>query len=43
MPPALIRVDRDEDYIAKLSRAVTTFSGELERLSDEAREKGWIK
>jgi hypothetical protein len=43
MPPALIRAERDEDYIAKLSRAVTAFSGELERMAEEAKEKGWIK
>ncbi len=43
MPPALIHVERDEDFIGMLSRAVTTFSGELERVSAEARERGWIR
>jgi len=43
MPPALIRVERDVGYIATLSAAVHAFSGELERLSVEARERGWIR
>jgi len=37
MPPALVRVERDEKYIAILSAAVTTFSGELERMAAEMR------
>jgi hypothetical protein len=43
MPPALIRVERDEEYIKTLSVAVTEFSGALERKALELREKGWIK
>lgn len=30
MPPALVRVERDEEYIKKLAGAVTSFSMELE-------------
>jgi YqaJ-like viral recombinase domain len=37
MPPAIIRVERDEPYIRVLSAAVTTFSGELERMAAEMR------
>lgn len=43
MPPALIRVDRDDAFIRVLSAAVTTFSQELERLAAELTEKGWIR
>ncbi len=43
MPPALIRVGRDEDFIAKLAAAVSAFSRELERLTVEARERNWIE
>ena len=43
MPPALIRVERDAGYIDTLSRAVTAFSAELERVSVDARERGWIR
>lgn len=42
MVPALIRVERDEKYIDKLSAAVTTFSLELERMTEELRKRGWI-
>ena len=42
MPPALIRVERDEEYIKTLSVAVTEFSASLERKATELREKGWI-
>ena len=38
MPPALIHVERDEDFIRILSAAVTTFSEELERVATEAVE-----
>jgi hypothetical protein len=43
MPPALIRVARDDAFIAKLAAAVGAFSEELERTAAEAREKGWIR
>jgi YqaJ-like viral recombinase domain len=43
MPPALIRVPRDEEFIALLSGAVLSFSMELESRAAEMREKGWIK
>ena len=42
MPPALIRVERDDGFIAALSRAVSAFSTELERQAVELRERGWI-
>jgi hypothetical protein len=42
MPPAVIRVERDEKYIAIMSAAVTTFSEELERRVAELRERGQI-
>ena len=43
MPPALIRVERDDAFIETLASAVTRFSVELERQAVELREKGWIK
>lgn len=43
MPEALIRVERDDDYIGKLSGLVETFSLELERQTDELKKLGWIK
>ena len=43
MPPALIRVERDDDFIKKLSAAVGAFSEALERAAVEARERGWIR
>ena len=43
LPPAIVRVERDEDYIKTLSTAVTEFSASLERKAVELREKGWIK
>lgn len=41
-PPALIRVERDEAYIAGLSAAVMEFSARLEEQTEELRKKGWI-
>lgn len=43
MPPAIVRVERDEAFIATLSREVQTFSDLLERKSAELTVKGWIK
>jgi hypothetical protein len=43
MPPAIVRVERDEGYIATLSAGVTEFSVALERKALELRERGWIK
>ena len=43
MPPALVRVERDEKYIAQLAAAVGAFSEALERAAVEARERGWIR
>jgi hypothetical protein len=43
MPEAVIRVERDGEYIHKLACAVTAFSSELERLAAEARGRGWIR
>lgn len=43
MPPALVRVERDDDYIAKVAGAVTAFSHVLEHMAAQARERGWIK
>lgn len=42
MPPALIRVERDELYIATLARAVEEFSARLESEAATLRERGWI-
>lgn len=43
LPPALIRVERDEQYIKELAAVVTAFSGELERQYAELVANGWIK
>lgn len=43
MPPAIIRVERDEAYIATLREGVMTFSAALERKAAELKERGWIK
>ncbi len=43
LPPALIRVERDEDYIALLASAVEAFAGVLGVATAMARERGWLK
>lgn len=43
MPPAIVRVERDDEYIATLAAAVIGFSASLEWKAVELREKGWIK
>lgn len=43
MPPALIRVERDEDFIDKLADAVEEFSAKLEEKTAELVARGWIK
>lgn len=43
MPPAIIRVERDDGYIATLNEAVTRFSWTLERMAEELKGRGWIK
>jgi hypothetical protein len=42
MPPALVRVERDEDYIAKLSAAVEAFAEVLAQQTEHLRERGWL-
>src|SRR3990167_4473163 len=43
MPPALIRVERDEAFIALLAEAVGHFSVLLEEYSADLLKRGWIK
>lgn len=43
MPPALVRVERNEKYIATLAAAVTAFSSRLEEAAKSCAERGWIK
>jgi hypothetical protein len=43
LPPALIRVARDEAFITSLAAAVTSFAGVLEAVAADARERGWLK
>lgn len=43
MPPALIRVERDAQFIRTLSIAVEAFVDVLEREATEARSRGWIR
>ena len=42
MPPALIRVERDENFIVLLTAAVTTFSQALEQYTADIAARGWI-
>jgi hypothetical protein len=41
LPPALMRIERDEKFIELLEAAVTTFSLELERQWTMCQERGW--
>ena len=43
MPSALIRVERDDKYIQKLSSVVTAFAGALEEQFRLMAELGWVK
>ncbi len=43
LPPALIRIERDEPFIEKLSAAVTAFSNVLEEQYRELEARGWAK
>ena len=43
MPPVIVRVERDDDYISKLEATVTTFSRLLEERAAEFLERGLIK
>lgn len=43
MPGALVRVERDEEYIAKLAKAVREFSAKLEAKAAECKARGWIR
>jgi YqaJ-like viral recombinase domain len=43
MPMALIRVERDEDFIGKMSKLVLEFSAKLEARSLELEERGWME
>ena len=42
MPPALIRVERDEAYIGKLRAAVETFAEVLAEHTEQLRARGWL-
>jgi hypothetical protein len=41
LPPAMIHIERDEEFIHLLSNAIVTFSLELERQFDICVERGW--
>lgn len=43
MPPALVRVERDADYIEALDAALRAFSNTLEQLASELETRGWLK
>jgi hypothetical protein len=43
MPDAIFRVNRDETFIGKMSRAVREFSDLLESLAADFEKRGWIK
>lgn len=43
MPPALIRVERDDDFIADLRAAVLAFTDVLDEQFSYLVERGWVK
>jgi hypothetical protein len=43
MPPCIIRVERDEDFIDVVADAVEAFSRELEKKTLELRDRGWLE
>lgn len=43
LPPALIRMERDEKFIGLLAELVTEFSVELEKQYQFVLERGWVK
>lgn len=43
LPPAIVRIERDEAFIKLLSAAVTAFSDTLEQLSADLQQRGWIR
>ncbi len=42
MPPAIIRIERDEAFIRLLDAALATFCLELERQTQFLEERGWL-
>jgi len=42
LPPALVRVERDEDFIARLAAATTAFAECLVAMSLKLVERGWL-
>lgn len=42
MPWALSRIERDEEFIELLSKAVMVFSARLEAMSEDLMERGWL-
>lgn len=43
MPPALIRIERDEDFQKLLAPAVAAFSVHLEEMAIDLASRGWMK
>jgi hypothetical protein len=43
LPPAIVRMERDENFIAQLAALVEEFSRELEELFIKAQEHRWVK
>lgn len=42
MPPALVRVGRDESFLGLLVPAVESFAAQLEEIAATARARGWL-
>ena len=42
LPPAIVRIGRDEAFIEKLASAVTAFSNVLEEQAQLLAERGWL-
>lgn len=42
MPPAIVRIERDEPFITLLASALETFTLELDRLTAFVESRGWM-
>jgi hypothetical protein len=43
MPPALIRVPRDDEYIGQLAKMLGLFLADLNMMTNVAKERGWVR
>ena len=43
LPPAIVRIERDEPFIAQLDKGVTAFAGVLEEYFEMVVARGWVR